>query len=559
MTKISGVFTNDFVTNALAGTGFDVFVCRGAVTGRVSSCLTQETIFTGSAFNGFTDINHETLDAVSFAGAGTCSNNPAYSCSTDTQCSDVGSTYGVAMAGEIEGGMFEGTGYLDPNPTSLLFMEAAAMVGSPVAVYDHYNYLLGVGFQGDPNCHAFNNAFYTPGSGNPNACSSTIALEQGPEFERRFAPGVHRYNGNDPAHLWAGWDPTVPAYDPAFDSMELAYGLPQGGYLFETAWTPLRGIVGAGITADMCAIAIGGGSFVSEPWGATATVTVSDGYSFRSNAIVSGTWSNGVTSSCETVQTGQCTMTLEKLEGGGPSVTFTIDNIVDPNGLWVYNPNAGGFLSGACQTSNIFFEPFAPPPPPPAPAQCDDGVDNDGDGFTDMDDPGCVNAQDNDEANAPLPPALMQCEDGIDNDGDGLVDFPDDPGCTDALDDDEIDPVIPPPPPPGNGATTMHVSSLSGYPTWVEGKLSAWVTVGIADDLGAPVSGATVTYVFEWIPETELKQQFGTCVTDAAGSCTFQGKEVEGVASIDFFINRVEKATMIYDPRDNVATTLRIP
>ncbi|HZJ49516.1 MAG TPA: DNRLRE domain-containing protein [Actinomycetota bacterium] len=33
-----------------------------------------------------------------------------------------------------------------------------------------------------------------------------------------------------------------------------------------------------------------------------------------------------------------------------------------------------------------------------------------------------------------------QCSDGLDNDGDGVTDFPDDPGCTDAQDDDETDP-----------------------------------------------------------------------------------------------------------------------
>jgi len=33
---------------------------------------------------------------------------------------------------------------------------------------------------------------------------------------------------------------------------------------------------------------------------------------------------------------------------------------------------------------------------------------------------------------------VTECNDGLDNDGDGLAD-PDDPGCDDALDDDETD------------------------------------------------------------------------------------------------------------------------
>jgi len=42
------------------------------------------------------------------------------------------------------------------------------------------------------------------------------------------------------------------------------------------------------------------------------------------------------------------------------------------------------------------------PPQPPNPA-CADGVDNDQDGLTDLNDPGCLNAQDNDETNTPPP------------------------------------------------------------------------------------------------------------------------------------------------------------
>ena len=69
--------------------------------------------------------------------------------------------------------------------------------------------------------------------------------------------------------------------------------------------------------------------------------------------------------------------------------------------------------------------------------QCSDGIDNDGDGLIDFPaDPGCDDANDNDETNAST---LAQCEDGIDNDGDGLIDFPADPGCDDANDNDETD------------------------------------------------------------------------------------------------------------------------
>ncbi|MDF1563569.1 MAG: MopE-related protein [Deltaproteobacteria bacterium] len=39
-----------------------------------------------------------------------------------------------------------------------------------------------------------------------------------------------------------------------------------------------------------------------------------------------------------------------------------------------------------------------------------------------------------------IPAPVALCADGIDNDGDGLTDFPDDPGCLDAVDNDEQDP-----------------------------------------------------------------------------------------------------------------------
>jgi len=55
--------------------------------------------------------------------------------------------------------------------------------------------------------------------------------------------------------------------------------------------------------------------------------------------------------------------------------------------------------------------------------ECDDGVDNDGDGLADGDDPGCESAADLFEQID-----LLVCDDGVDNDGDGAADAAD-PGC----------------------------------------------------------------------------------------------------------------------------------
>ena len=70
-------------------------------------------------------------------------------------------------------------------------------------------------------------------------------------------------------------------------------------------------------------------------------------------------------------------------------------------------------------------------------AQCRDGLDNDGDGLVDLNDPGCLTADDLDESDA-----TTACQDGLDNDGDGFVDFPEDIGCEDAQDNDELNAVI---------------------------------------------------------------------------------------------------------------------
>ena len=65
--------------------------------------------------------------------------------------------------------------------------------------------------------------------------------------------------------------------------------------------------------------------------------------------------------------------------------------------------------------------------------QCGDGVDNDGDGFTDYaDDPQCIARYDYSE--------LPQCSDGLDNDDSGDADYPADvDGCKSPDDDLEAD------------------------------------------------------------------------------------------------------------------------
>lgn len=65
------------------------------------------------------------------------------------------------------------------------------------------------------------------------------------------------------------------------------------------------------------------------------------------------------------------------------------------------------------------------------PPRCEDGVDNDADGLTDLEDTGCARPSDDDETDPEIKP---RCADGQDNDGDGRVDWPEDPGCEGAGD-----------------------------------------------------------------------------------------------------------------------------
>ena len=64
---------------------------------------------------------------------------------------------------------------------------------------------------------------------------------------------------------------------------------------------------------------------------------------------------------------------------------------------------------------------------------CDDGVDNDGDTFVDLADPGCTSPEDDDESDAT--PAA-QCSDDLDNDADDRLDLAD-PDCTSESDPSE--------------------------------------------------------------------------------------------------------------------------
>jgi len=114
-------------------------------------------------------------------------------------------------------------------------------------------------------------------------------------------------------------------------------------------------------------------------------------------------------------------------EPPAPQCQDGIDN--DGDGLVDYPADPG------CTDADDDTE--APNPTDSGPA-CSDGADNDQDGLIDMADPGCSSPADDDETDGGGG-GSPACSDGADNDGDGLIDYPADPGCTDANDTDETD------------------------------------------------------------------------------------------------------------------------
>ena len=83
------------------------------------------------------------------------------------------------------------------------------------------------------------------------------------------------------------------------------------------------------------------------------------------------------------------------------------------------------FISGGTDIVILGLNPFK------SQTECDDGIDNDGDRFVDLTDPGCSSKDDKNELDY-----TKQCDDGIDNDGDKFVDMAD-YGCVNPIDVDE--------------------------------------------------------------------------------------------------------------------------
>lgn len=111
------------------------------------------------------------------------------------------------------------------------------------------------------------------------------------------------------------------------------------------------------------------------------------------------------------------------------SRTFSIDSDTEYR-FWVHAVNGEGWSDAA----TVYFsctEPLGP---------CENGVDDDGDGWIDNADPGCYQGGNYAPGDTSESNNEFECSDGIDNDGDGLIDGAD-PDCT--AGDDDIEATLP--------------------------------------------------------------------------------------------------------------------
>jgi len=111
-------------------------------------------------------------------------------------------------------------------------------------------------------------------------------------------------------------------------------------------------------------------------------------------------------------------MTIQASIGSSASCSDGVDNdgdglvdAQDPQCFGPFDAEAPGF-AGRTSTSI-----------------CQDGIDNDEDGLIDREDPDCVTADSTEESSVATSSAITSCNDGKDNDSDGNADYPADPNC----------------------------------------------------------------------------------------------------------------------------------
>ena len=209
-------------------------------------------------------------------------------------------------------------------------------------------------------------------------------------------------------------------------------------------------------------------------------------------------------------------------------------------------PNAGNIASGDRLRVTVTgtYTPLVPivqiPPLPftfvstrtiiktiAGPPECNDGTDNDDDGYTDFpSDDGCQSIDDNTEATTNVVSAA--CSNGIEDElpGDGLIDYPADPGCSSASDSTE---------------SSLSISFIAPYPLKQNGSKPVRIKVSVTDENGNGVDDAVVTVVLpgsQVVPLTSLGDgEYGGSATPCYQTTSVSGNgttvQVQAVKGAD--------------------------
>jgi hypothetical protein len=201
------------------------------------------------------------------------------------------------------------------------------------------------------------------------------------------------------------------------------------------------------------------------------------------------------------------------------------------------------------------------------PTYCNDGIDNDGDGYTDYPfDPGCDSPDDIDEIDScdPVsnPIACPACFNGVDDDADGQTDFPDDLGCSSAADNNEVDLCtvgLPFAPLPANGQVSSTINQMS--PSYLEPGCLPWGSTGeevyvLSLPQGAQSVQASMSS-FDMSPVLHVR--YGDCLTGTELGCQYTGgsQSVVSLANVPpgplFF---VADAEFIFNPTGSYTLTV---
>jgi len=248
-------------------------------------------------------------------------------------------------------------------------------------------------------------------------------------------------------------------------------------------------------------------------------------------------WGSAVTAEAHDVSAGTLFIVADAQFVYNNTANFTLSVVVDlPPGApcQIGNPLMGcGTGSNCLDVGGGVWECVA--------TFCNDGIDNDGDGYTDYPfDPGCDSPDDIDEIDScdPVtnPIACPACFNGTDDDVDGQTDYPDDLGCSSAADNNEVDLCtvgLPFAPLPGNGQVSSTLSQAN--PSYLEPGCLPWGSMEeevfvLSLTGGAESVQATLTS-FDMTPVLHVRQ--GDCSTGVELGCQYTGGSTSVVSLVN--------------------------